>query len=550
MLVAAVLTLGAVSYYSLGLVINQAMLSKAQADIKMAMELVDRTYEGAWSVQNGALYKGAVKMNDQSELVDRIGTLTGATVTMFLGDTRVATNVQQNGKRAVGTQATSNVVEQVLKKGQAYSGEAMVVGEPTLTNYLPIKNNQNEIIGMFYVGISRSFVVALEHQFYTLFLGGALILLLIGIAAAWYMARRIAGPITQATQYIRLMAEGDFSLSVDAEMLQLHDEIGDMSRAIEAMTTSMRQLLRQLLQASEQMAASSEEMTASADQSVTAANQVAEAITEVASEADKQRTATETTTGIVEKLSRELENMNSRAEEVAGLSSHAMTSVARGQEAVERAVAEMDHVGNGTSQVDGAIQELAVSARRIGEIVNVITAIAGQTNLLALNAAIEAARAGEQGRGFAVVAEEVRKLAEESEKAAGEITVLVGNNITSIDRAVTAMASGSQAVEQGIDVVQESGERFTELAGQVRSMAGKVEQMATAVRMMAGESQKVLSDVRNIDEASRKTAARAESVSAATEEQTATMHEIASASQGLAQMAENLQTASQKFKVY
>ena len=42
----------------------------------------------------------------------------------------------------------------------------------------------------------------------------------------------------------------------------------------------------------------------------------------------------------------------------------------------------------------GLVQELSVAAGRIGDVVRLITDIAGQTNLLALNATIEAARAG------------------------------------------------------------------------------------------------------------------------------------------------------------
>jgi methyl-accepting chemotaxis protein len=57
------------------------------------------------------------------------------------------------------------------------------------------------------------------------------------------------------------------------------------------------------------------------------------------------------------------------------------------------------------------IAGLAESARKIGDVVNLISDIAGQTNLLALNATIEAARAGDAGRGFAVVASEVKSLA-------------------------------------------------------------------------------------------------------------------------------------------
>src|SRR5262245_51288470 len=48
----------------------------------------------------------------------------------------------------------------------------------------------------------------------------------------------------------------------------------------------------------------------------------------------------------------------------------------------------------------GIAESLTTTAKRIGEVVKLITAIAEQTNLLALNATIEAARAGEAGRGF------------------------------------------------------------------------------------------------------------------------------------------------------
>ncbi len=59
-------------------------------------------------------------------------------------------------------------------------------------------------------------------------------------------------------------------------------------------------------------------------------------------------------------------------------------------------------------RTDTIVQALSDGAQKIGQVVELITNIAGQTNLLALNATIEAARAVEAGKGFAVVASEVK----------------------------------------------------------------------------------------------------------------------------------------------
>jgi methyl-accepting chemotaxis protein len=88
---------------------------------------------------------------------------------------------------------------------------------------------------------------------------------------------------------------------------------------------------------------------------------------------------------------------------------------------------------------DGRMTELLDAASRIGDVVNLITAIAGQTNLLALNATIEAARAGEAGRGFAVVAAEVKMLAKRTTDATEEIRAHVAGIQTASRDSVAAL---------------------------------------------------------------------------------------------------------------
>jgi len=89
------------------------------------------------------------------------------------------------------------------------------------------------------------------------------------------------------------------------------------------------------------------------------------------------------------------------------------------------------HVGNDSS----------LAAARIGDVVHLISDIAGQTNLPALNTTIEAARAGEAGRGFAVVAGEVKALAVQTARATVEIGTQIATMCTSTDEAVSALTA-------------------------------------------------------------------------------------------------------------
>ena len=228
----------------------------------------------------------------------------------------------------------------------------------------------------------------------------------------------------------------------------------------------------------------------------------------------------------------------------------AQRTTRRGTVAAGEALAAMAEISAVTGAAVPAVVELGEKSQRIGKITDAIGTIARQTNLLALNAAIEASRAGEHGRGFAVVADEVRKLAAESARALDQIRKLAAEIRTSAVRTEEQILIASDRVTAGEAVIRASADALTQIDRRDRRRAHGRGAHRRGRRRPARRGR----GARRRDRVARRhrrdeRRAPPQQVSAVVEEQTAAMSSIASSSQHLAQVAERLKGALNRFEL-
>ncbi|KJR45041.1 Transcriptional regulatory protein dcuR [Desulfosporosinus sp. I2] len=226
-----------------------AAIVKAKSDLATCMEIIDLKYTGPWHIQDGMLYKGVNQLSHQSELVDHLSELTGDTVTLFLRDTRVATTVRSdNGERAIGTKVADSVAQTVLKNGQVYLGEANVVGHLYQTAYQPIRDMNGDIIGIFYVGISKSYAqVFIVNSLIRLAVFGLGLTLIVVLVTWFFIQKVIIQPLHDITLGTRDVATGHATEKIHVTGPK---EIGELAFAFNQMVERLGNIADEMSKAS------------------------------------------------------------------------------------------------------------------------------------------------------------------------------------------------------------------------------------------------------------------------------------------------------------
>lgn len=427
------------------------------------------------------------------------------------------------------------VVEQTALNGEPCFGEIEFANVKKMISMTPIDSTDGWSLGI-YVD-NKDFL----QSTYTNAIVCTLIclgLILIAFFIMRSLGTKIATPITDCADRLKLLGEGD--LSSEVPLVTAKDETRTLAEAMEFIVHSQnivindikyilrnladgnftvsttnddayqgdyREILTALKDVIKQQNSTLSHITHVAEQVYFGSEQVSNGAQSLSQGATEQASSIEEVSATIEEISEQAKLNTHNAKAVNTLSLNASEGITQSNGHMKDIVEAMGNITKASTE--------------ISNIIKTIDDIAFQTNILALNAAIEAARAGSAGKGFAVVADEVRNLAQKSSEAAKNITILIESAIL--------------AVDQGKEIVDLAAHSLDTAVEKTILVSQKIDEISTASEHQTKSIVQITSGI--------------EQISAVVQTNSATAEESAAASEELTSQAQMLQELVSSFKL-
>lgn len=227
---------------------------------------------------------GGILLNHNLGFVDTINDLiyhgsglpqgSVGTVTLFLDDVRISTNVRLfDAHRAIGTRVSAPVLRAVLGDGRTWLDSAFVVNDWYISGYEPIVGSNGRRVGMLYAGFLQKPFTETKRR--TLIEIALAFLIAVGTTVPLFLrwAAAIFRPLEQMAQTIGRVEKGD--LDARTRHADTRDEIGTVAAHLDRLLDQIDESDRKLRHWNEELNRRVEERTST----LARANQQLEATT-------------------------------------------------------------------------------------------------------------------------------------------------------------------------------------------------------------------------------------------------------------------------------
>ncbi|MCL2126480.1 MAG: diguanylate cyclase [Oscillospiraceae bacterium] len=186
---------------------------------------------------------------DIDDKVEALKALFDSEVTIFYGDTRIATTIVRDGRSIVGTTLDKRVAEIVLGEKREYSGDEDVLGAKYKIYCKPLINPHDEAFAAIFVAIPLENLMLETNSSIRngiiIGLGG----LAIAIVLLYIMISSLSQPITILSGDLRDIANGNLGIDITVKG---NDEVGNLGESLQKVADILHKLLSDINQTIEE----------------------------------------------------------------------------------------------------------------------------------------------------------------------------------------------------------------------------------------------------------------------------------------------------------
>lgn len=391
-------------------------------------------------------------------------------------------------------------------------------------------------------------------QTYSQLKGNATILILsivissiVGLTLVLMVSRNMQRSLNQVVQMADQISNKNLLIE-DMDYFE-DDEIGQISKSMNRMKWTLKQMMEQITNTSMIVAGESKKLIHNTSFVGDGSREIAVSMQQSASRSETQASASSDLVDRMNDFSKQILAVVHEKEQSSIHAEKMLTLTGEGSMYMKSSIKQMSIIDESIDQSLTLVKGLDVKTEQISMFVKVIKDIANQTNLLALNASIEAAKAGESGQSFSVVASEVRKLSEQVHASIEHITTIVVDIQSESKNAVFSLDKGYGIVTEGQRLVTTTNETFVQLKEEIDQIGMQIARMSTSLDDVMGQTKVIHQFLEETTSISAQSAVGISQVASTAEQFNDSMEDVEKSVTFLDQETNKLNVMINQFKV-